>query len=152
MRADRAKGSSSRSEGFTLIEMLAAMMILAFGITTVLGVLSSGLATEHNSELIRDASRLATAVREEIEHGRLLPEEGRQLEPIEGGRLPAFPDLKYDLTYETCVFDGREDVVCKVRVRWLRGGSDVSESFQFPLPKTRALYLRIRDELERAQR
>ena len=55
--------------GFTLVEMLAAMMILAFGITTVLGVMSAGLATERNAELIRDASRLATAVREDLEHG-----------------------------------------------------------------------------------
>lgn len=152
MSADSHTGRSSHASGFTLVEMLAAMMILAFGITTVIGVLSSGLATEHNSELIRDASRLATAVREEMEHGRLVPGEGQQLEPITGGRIEAFPDLQYDLSYEPCVREGREDVLCQVRVRWLRGGSDVSETFEFPLPKTRALYLRIREEIERSTR
>lgn len=138
--------------GFTLVEILAAMLILAFGATTVIGVMSSGLATEHNSELVRDAARLASAVREELEHGRLMPRDGQALQAVEGGRLSDFPDLQYDLSYETIEREGSEDIACKVTIRWLRGGSDVFETFRFPLPRTRALYLRIRDEIERAKR
>lgn len=152
MDVDRGTGGRDRG-GFTLVEMLAAMMILAFGITTVLGVMSAGLATERNSELIRDASRLATAVREDLEHGGMAgTRDEAELQDIIGGRLPDFPDLQYDLRYETVDLDGRVDYVCRIRVRWLRGGSDVAEDFEFPLPRSKALYLRIRDELERSKR
>lgn len=144
--------SPRRETGFTLVEMLAAMMILSFGITTVLGVMSSGLATERNAELIRDASRLATAVREDLEHGRMQVEDEGVLQDVIGGRFPDFPDLQYDLRFEEIDLDGRIDYVCKIRVRWLRGGSDVAEDFEFPFPRAKALYLRIRDEVQRARR
>ncbi|MCA8971222.1 MAG: prepilin-type N-terminal cleavage/methylation domain-containing protein [Planctomycetes bacterium] len=137
--------------GFTLVEILAAMLILAFGVTTVLGVMSSGLATEHNSELIRDAARLATVVREELEHGSLMPQDGQAPVPVVGGRVAEFPDMQYDLAFEPVERESTQDIACAVTVRWLRGGSDVSETFRFPLPRSRALYLRIRDEVERSR-
>ncbi|MCB9890643.1 MAG: prepilin-type N-terminal cleavage/methylation domain-containing protein [Planctomycetes bacterium] len=137
--------------GFTLVEILAAMLILAFGVTTVLGVMSSGLATEHNSELIRDAARLATVVREELEHGSLMPQDGQAPVPIVGGRVAEFPDMQYDLAFDPVERESTQEIACTVTVRWLRGGSDVSETFRFPLPRSRALYLRIRDEIERSR-
>ena len=67
------------SRGFTLIEMMAAMMILAFGVTTVFAVFSTGLATEEMASLVRDSARMVTTVRENLHQDGALGEDGGAL-------------------------------------------------------------------------
>ncbi len=136
----------TQERGFTLIEMLAAMLILSFGVTSMLGVFSAGLATEQSAELIRDSARLAQAVRERIEADGLLGDVGQAVpKPVRGATLPEFPGLSYDIDFNTSGPEGQSEVLVEVRVRWMRSGSGASETYRFPMPRGKPLYLRLRE-------
>ncbi len=146
--ADLRVHSKGRSGGFTLIEILIAMMILVFSVSTLLAGFMQGIATEQESELLRDASRLAAAVQEKLVSEDILGKDTANLpEPVRGAILPEFPGLSYDLDFEGGLFTGAP-VYVTLRVIWLRRGEAMYETFRFPLPKGRPLPVRIREEQE----
>ena len=134
------KGSTS---GFTLVELMAALMILVFGITAVIGGFSTGISTEQQGELVRDAARLANAVQEKLlnEGGLGLASEAVP-DPVRGASLLDHRYLVYDLDYqEDRILEAR--LLVTLTVRWLRRGEAAREEFKFFLPRGRSLAQRI---------
>jgi len=134
--------------GFTLIEMLAALMILAFGVTAVLGGFGSAIRTEQTSELVRGASLLVETVREELVNEDRLGKATDAL-PQGGTNLvhPDYPYLRYDLEY-TADGETHEQMIAIVKVKWMRGGEEIAERYSFRVPRERPLWARISEELD----
>ena len=142
---------AAANRGFTLVEMLAAMMILAFGITAVFGVFSAGVATEQQAALIRDAARLVTAVSEELQHSDACGAIGDPCpQPVQGATNRSFPGITYDLEFTT---DSSRpwEILVDIRVRWLRRGATMSETYRLPLRRGRPLHVRLREEREKQE-
>src|SRR5688500_11463299 len=63
-RTRHASRGEARNGGFTLIEVLAAILVLSIGITSLLAVMGTGLTTHRESDLrvqASDAVRLVEA-------------------------------------------------------------------------------------------
>ena len=130
--------------GFTLLEILAALMILALGVTTALGGFARGLGIEQGAELIHDSSRLASLVQERYRNEGLLGKVGQALPPpIQGALEPGFPGMKYDLSVKADP-ENASRVFLDLQVRWLRGGEEVGERYRFPMRRALPLSARIR--------
>ncbi|MEZ5989977.1 MAG: type II secretion system protein [Planctomycetota bacterium] len=144
-RRDRA-----RRGGFTLVELMAALLILSVVVSTVIGVFSAGIRTEQGAELLRDASRLALAVREQMLHDGGLGAAYEPLPPsVRGASHPDFPYLVYDLDYEAAADLGPE-VIVVVTVRWQQRGEEMNEVFRYPASRGLPLTRRIQRSLDEA--
>lgn len=75
----------ARRAGFTLIEVMVAMAILVVGMTTILGLLSFGLALHRTSSERADASRAAEAVVAQLRRELFTPKS------LKDGLAPANP-------------------------------------------------------------
>ena len=122
--------------GFTLVEMLVAMGILVFGLTSLMALMAVGVSTRASAEL-RDRAVLAAArIFEQVEAGDLadLPEdaeieEGRPVEPVELDSIPGYPRLRAKITFATD--ETLPDLVLvTVDVTWLEQGLTVGEKFR----------------------
>ena len=152
---DRDKNDVARpvgSRGFTLIDILAALLLLSVGVTGVMGVLASGIRTEQSGELIRDASRLALAVRDQLAHdGRL----GAAHEPlpkgISDGRHPDYPFLTYEVAFEGDPDLGSQ-VLVTITVKWLERGEAMDDEYRFFMSREYTLARRIQAAREKDAR
>jgi prepilin-type N-terminal cleavage/methylation domain-containing protein len=139
-RGPKGKGQG----GFTLLEILAALMILSLGVTTALGVFARGLGIEQGAELIHDSARLASLIQERYRNEGLLGKVGKALPPpIKGALEPGFPGMKYDLSVKVDP-ENASRVFLDLQVRWLRGGEEVGERYRFPMRRALPLSARIR--------
>ncbi|MBL9078622.1 MAG: type II secretion system protein [Planctomycetes bacterium] len=140
--------------GFTLAEMLAALGILLFGVTALLGALSSSVAQRRTTD-----ARLATSALCDLAVARLQQEAVRrradgatdldlELAPLEDQTAPGFPGMTWSA--RAVVDDTRPDVwLIRLEIRWLEEGDEVTEEFLRVLPRQlplRARVLRFRDE------
>ncbi len=136
-------GRPRHSGGFTLVEILAALLLLSIGVTGVMGVLASGIATEQSGELIRDASRLALAVRDQLAHDGSL---GAAHEPlpqaVEGASHPDYPFLTYSLAFEGDPDLGPQ-VLVTITVGWMERGEAVTDEYRFFMSRQYPLSRRI---------
>src|SRR5690606_34489144 len=131
-----------RQGGFTLLELMVAIGVLAFGITTLLGVLSVGVGSRRGSEMRARSVLLVERVFHDLET-RVLPEHD-WLELAEDADL-AIPELRIDgvegFPGMRCVvrFDidpeHPELVLARVRVSWLDDGEETGEEFRRILPR-----------------
>ena len=138
--------------GFTLVEILAALLLLSVGVTGVMGVLASGIRTEQSGELIRDASRLALAVRDELAHdGRL----GASHEPlpraVEGASHPDYPFLTYSLAFEGDPELGPQ-VLVTITVQWMERGEAMDDEYRFFMSREHSLSRRIQTAIDKGAR
>ena len=118
--------------GFTLIEILLAIGILAIGITSVLFLFTMGVRSHRRAVDRTRGSLLAATVLSQIraDLAETLPnyyvEDGdHNIEPITNATLADFPEFTYDLTFEKLYpSDPRGDFYkVRVTIRW--GNPDV---------------------------
>lgn len=134
--------------GFTLIEILISMGLLALAIGPVLAGFTRGSSQVIQAELLRDAARAAQIVQERLMHENVLGRETDALpEPILDQTLPGFTGLRYDVFFEGRVALGAP-VYCRLSIRWRNRGQEVGEIFRFPLPRGVPLSQRIRESQE----
>ncbi|GIW71024.1 MAG: hypothetical protein KatS3mg102_0566 [Planctomycetota bacterium] len=107
----RAGCPPASASGLTLIEVLVALSILAFGMTAVLGLLAAASAVHRAATDRTDMALLAdlafARARAALTYGLRVAELPRYAGPAAGGRPvhalaegvrePAYPDLSYDL-------------------------------------------------------
>ncbi len=130
-RPVRSKGVG----GFTLVEMLVAMGILMFGITSLIGLLSLGVSTRRTSELrnqsVHAVDEVIHHVREQViplqtfdENDVPVPLEAVTLDPVAGyPRLRARVDFRYDESHPHLV-------LLDVHLTWMEEGAIVGERFR----------------------
>ncbi len=112
-----------RTAGFTLIEILAAFLILSLGMGAVLGFLSSTLARERAAVM---RTRICGAipvvedlVREEISGGG-------ELRDVEARDVPGFPGLRWSAAFrESRGWPG--EILARIVFTWQEGGDAQEE-------------------------
>jgi prepilin-type N-terminal cleavage/methylation domain-containing protein len=128
--------------GFTLLELMVAIGILVFGVTTLIGVLSVGVATRRGAEQRARAALLAEQVLHRIATETLAtapvpeqPDDGLELPPLRVDRVDGYPGMKYGVEF---VVDPvlPELVLARVTVSWLDQGEDQGQEFQRVIQRT----------------
>lgn len=123
--------------GFTLLECLAALMILMIGLVSVFSLFVAGAASHKRGVDQTTAGTFAQKVLTEVQ----AKFNDAYINRTAGGRTknridlkdqtdPAFPGLyKYDLTLQA--FDARRDAyAATLKVKWLEGGTEQSAVFE----------------------
>ncbi len=104
--------------GFTLIEILAAFLILGLGMGTVLGFFSSTLARER-AAVMRTRICGALPVVEDLIRERL--REKGDLKELEAQEVPGFPSLTWSASFkESRGWPG--EVLGRITFTWQEGG------------------------------
>lgn len=144
--------------GFTLAEMLAALGILLFGITALLGALSSSVAQRRSTEARLAAAALAEQVVHRLQHESLRPRADAEtaldleLAPVADQTAPGFPGMTWTAT--PVEHPDRPDLwLVRIRVGWLEEGDEEFVEFLRLLPRQLPLaqrVLRFRDETDAA--
>jgi len=117
-----------KKEGFTLLEVVVAMTILAAGIMVVFGLFSGSLRLSAGS---RDASEAAIYAGQRIEEALLAPN------PAEGKEQGSFGEkYRWELStsivsHEISAREGErkeiyEEIRMKVTIRWMDGDDELS--------------------------
>lgn len=128
-------GRKEAQAGFTLIEVVLAMLVLLIGMTAILGLLSFGAALARTAALRTGAANAIEAVVTDLEE-TLFPLELDDLgdevagEPldVEGKAMPGYPGLTYS-TSSTQNPDNPLEYRVDVEVNWAVGGTTRSKRF-----------------------
>ncbi len=144
--------------GFTLAEMLAALGILLFGITALLGALSSSVSQRRSTEARLAAAALAEQIVHRLQHESLRPRADAEsaldleLAPLADQTAPGFPGMTWTAT--TVADPDRPDLwLVRIRVIWLEEGDEEFVEFLRLLPCQLPLAQRVsrfRDDSEAA--
>lgn len=140
--------------GFTLVEMMAALGILLFGVTALLGALSSSIAQRRTIDARLESSALCEHALHRLQHEAVRRRAGGtndlelEIATLTDQQAPGFPGMTWSAT--TVVDEDRPDVwLVRLRIRWLEEGDDVTQEFLRVLPRQLPLgqrVLRFREE------
>ncbi|MBX3464480.1 MAG: type II secretion system protein [Planctomycetes bacterium] len=153
--ADGPDSGRRPDAGFTLAEMLAALGILLFGVTALIGALSSSVAQRRTTDARLEATALCELAlhRLQYEAVRRAASAATDLDlefaPLQDQSATGFPGMTWSAAAITD--PDRPDVwLVRLEVRWLESGESVAEVFHRVLPRQLPLgtrVLRFRDEM-----
>ncbi len=137
------------SAGFTLVEMLAALGILLFGVTALLGALSASVGQRRTTEARLAASALCDEAVLRIQCEAARPRAGGdseldlELATLDDQTSPGFAGMTWSAA--TVTDENRPDLwLVRITVRWFEGGDETSEEFLRVLPRQMPLAARVR--------
>lgn len=161
LEQDRRGGGAS-SGGFTLAEMLAALAILLFGITALIGALSQSIGERRSSDARLYAAALADRIVHALQDQSLQRRDDADTDlDLQFVRLPeqdgpgpldaGFPGMTWSV--QTVEDPDRIDLwLVRISVSWLEEGENASVQFERVLPRQLPLARRVqrfREENER---
>lgn len=118
---------SRRSAGFSLIEILIALAVLAVGLVGVFSLFAAATATHRRGVDHTTVSLLASAA---LSEARAALAADRDPEDVTDEKLPGFPDgYVYDIAWEE-IGNDRLEYRVTITVKWQRGGEPRSETFE----------------------
>lgn len=126
----RRTSSTTRRDGFTLVEVVLAMGILLLGSAAIIGFLTFGSATARHAQLRTQAATALEAVAADLDRNLFPYEEGVLGEPIEIEErpVPGVPGVVYSATAVSNPDLPREYRV-DVEVTWESAGVQRSKSW-----------------------
>jgi len=126
----RAIARSRRAAGFTIVEVMLAMVILLIGATAVLGLLTFGATLTRAAQLRTAAASALDAVDADLEQVLFPFADGEVGEPVKiaDRRVPGAPGVVYSAEAVQNPANPREYRV-DVEMRWESGGVRRSRSF-----------------------
>jgi len=136
--AERADLSAQR--GFTLAEMLAALAILLFGVTALLGALSSSISQRRSTDARHELTALCDLAMHRVRYEAIRSTTGSsapfdlEFVPLEDQEVPGFPGMSWSAS---ATEDENRPLLwlVKVEVRWLEDGEDVVAEFFRVVPR-----------------
>ncbi|MFN3240529.1 MAG: type II secretion system protein [Planctomycetota bacterium] len=132
---------TNRDEGgFTLAEMLAALAILLFGVTALLGALSSSISQRRTTDARHELTALCDLAMHRVRYESIRSVSGSstpdQLEfvPLIDQPVPGFPGMTWSAT---ATEDENRPLLwlVKIEARWLEEGEPVVEQFLRIVPR-----------------
>lgn len=146
------------SAGFTLVEMMVALGVLLFGVTSLIGAMIIGVDTRRSAEQQHRAVQIVGAIVHELQQGILATPPAQEedaarpaLADVEWTTVPGHPGLKVRIRFVTDPAIP-ELVLARISVLWQEQGETQSEVFerilkrQEPYPRRVS---RIRDAVAR---
>lgn len=139
---------SDRQSGFTLAEMLAALGILLFGVTSLLAAMASSIGQRRSA----DAELETTALVEHVVHramhecvplrdGSSAPDE-LEFRPLVDQPWPGFPGLRWSV--RAVAAEDRPTLwLLRIEARWYDGGDEVVSEFFRLVPRQAPLRERV---------
>jgi prepilin-type N-terminal cleavage/methylation domain-containing protein len=150
----RNAASANGAEGFTLVEMMAALAILLFGITALLGAMSSSVAQRRSTDAMLEAQALCDHALLRLQQEAVRRKAGAstdlelELVPLQDQTSPGFPGMTW--SGKAIEDENRPDVwLIELEFRWLESGEGRLAEFKRILPKQLPLrdrVLRFREE------
>jgi type II secretory pathway pseudopilin PulG len=145
---DPRTGPRGETGGFTLAEMLVALGILLFGVTALLGALSSSVGqrrtTDARHELVALCEHVVLRVQQEAgkaRDGSLSPLD-LEFVPLVDQPAPGFPGMRW--TARAQVDETRPTLwLVRIEVRWLDAGEEVLAEFLRVVPRQLPLRERV---------
>ena len=136
--ADRARNATE--DGFTLAEMLAALGILLFGVTALLGALSSSISQRRSTDARHELTALCDLAMHRVRYEAIRSTTGSsapfdlEFVPLEDQEVPGFPGMSWSAS---ATEDENRPLLwlVKVEVRWLEDGEDVVAEFFRVVPR-----------------
>jgi len=123
----------SRSSGFSLLEVLIAMLILSVGAASLIALFAAGAATHRKSVDRTHAALLAERVFSEARAAYRTGMEAAEVLEALKQRLPEESDgYRHELFLAHPLNDdwAEDELFARVTIRWLESGQDRTESFQ----------------------
>lgn len=118
--------------GFSLIEVLIAMLVLSVGAGSLLALFAAGASTHRRAVDRTNAALIAESVMSEL---RSSYQHGMDAEAVVATVKARLPEEQGSYRYDVLLFhpEGDEwaetELYARVTVRWRTGGSDRAESF-----------------------
>lgn len=136
--AERAPESTQG--GFTLAEMLAALAILLFGVTALLGALSSSISQRRSTDARHELTALCELAMHRVRYEAIRSTNGDnspfdlEFVPLVDQEVPGFPGMSWSAT---ATADENRPLVwlVKIEARWLEDGEDVVAEFLRVVPR-----------------
>jgi general secretion pathway protein I len=131
---------SKKNSGFTLLEVMIAMAIIAIALVAVFGSQSQSLSLANEAKFNTTAALLAQGKMAEIEILK-----GEDLASNSGDFGEDFPDYRWDLTVSDVAFAGAEEVLDRLKQISLSVTWGERDRYQYSLrlyrfvPKTKSL-------------
>ena len=144
-----ATGRSRGGErGFTLAEMLAALGILLFGVTALLGALSSSISQRRTTDARHELTALCDLAMHRVRHEAVRSTNGDsspfdlEFVPLVDQPVPGFPGMTWSATATS---DENRPLLwlVKIEARWLDEGEEVLAEFLRVVPRQ----LQLRDRV-----
>ena len=149
-----AASAQGQAEGFTLAEMLAALLILLLGVTALLGAMTSSVAQRRSTDAMLEAQALCDHALLRLQHESVRRKAGAgtdlelELVPLQDQTAPGFPGMTW--SGKAIEDENRPDVwLIKLEFKWLESGDYRLAEFLRILPKQLPLrdrVLRFREE------
>jgi Tfp pilus assembly protein PilV len=117
-----------RDAGFTLLEILIALLILIVSLVSVFALFGAASASHRRAVAAQNASQLAYSILAELEQ---VPNPGA-LTNMTGKTNPSFEGYTYDVTF-TLVAPNEIEAI--VTIHWKKGGKEESEIYRTILLK-----------------
>lgn len=126
-----------RQAGFTLVEMLFAIGILMFGITSLIGVMSVGVSTRRTAEQrVRSAytvdsvvHRIEQELMAAIAYDPMAEDDGLDLPELERQHSEDYGGIQYTVQLSADP-DYPELVLATIRVAWLEQGESYAQVYR----------------------
>lgn len=119
----RARGRG----GFTLMEILVALMVLAIGTTGIFLLLSIGTQTHKRANDQAVVAAMAGTLLAELDQALALADPT----DLKDATHPSFPEgFKYDATFVKVGPAAARAYAVTVRIKWQRAGREESETFE----------------------
>lgn len=145
---EREHDDARTTAGFTLAELLAALAILLFGVTALLGALSASVAqrrtTDARHELVALVEHAVLRCQQEAVRAPVGAATPLDLEflPLLDQRAPGFPGMRWSA--RAVADDTRPELwLLRIEVRWLDQGEEVGAEFLRVLPRQLPLRDRV---------
>lgn len=154
--SDATTRTVRRDAGFTLLEIMVAMGILVFGVTSLIGVLGVGVSTRRTADMRAQAVLIADQALHDVEERFLAdapldPEwqepEDLAIQPVTVEEIPGHPGLRYTVEFQPDV-ERPDLVLVTVRVAWLDQGEESGEVFRRILARQVPFSTRVERRLD----
>ena len=131
---------TSQQGGFTLAEMLAALGILLFGVTALLGALSSSINQRRDTDARHELTALCDLAMHRVRYECIRSATGGNMPtdlefvPLVDQEVPGFPGMSWSATV-TSAEDYLSVWLAKIEVKWLDEGEEVVAEFLRVVPR-----------------
>lgn len=134
--------------GFTLAEMLAALAILLFGITALLGALSASIGQRRTTDARHELAALCELAMQRVQYEAIRSRTGGsspfdlEFVPLVDQPVPGFPGMTWSA--RAIEDETRPELwMVKIEANWLDDGEPVSAEFLRVLPRQLPLRDRV---------